>query len=98
VQLVALCCVVILQSVFTPTSSELLVFLSWYIWSAFYSAYSTYKTSNDRFVVKDGLEGNEESHEYSIRTRTSDKRAELTTASRIVANCFLNSFMKTIKF
>jgi len=49
--------------------------------------------------VKDGLEGNGESHEYSIRTRTtSDKRAELTTASGIVMYCFLNSFVDAIEF
>jgi hypothetical protein len=84
---------------FTPTSSDLFVCLSRYIWSAFYSAYSTYKTSNDSFIVKDGLEGNGESHEYSIGTRTtSDKRAELNTASRIVVYCFLNSFVNAIEF
>ena len=44
---------------------------------------------NDSFIVKDRLEKNGESHEYSIRTRTTgDKRAELTTASRIVVYCF----------
>ena len=70
-----------------------------YICSAFYSAYSTYKTSNDSFIVKDGLEGTTECHEYSIRTRkTSYKWAELTTASRIVAYRFLNSIVNSIEF
>jgi len=87
------------QSIFTHTFSDLFVCVSWYICSAFYSAYGTYKTSNDSLSVKDGLEGNGESHEYSIGARTtSDKRAELTTASRIVMYYFLNSFVNAIEF
>lgn len=81
------------HSIFTPTSSDLFVCLSWYILSALYSA------SNNSFIVKDGLKGIGESHEYSIRTRTtSDKSAELTTALRIVVYCFLNSFVNAIEF